>query len=469
MTTQETFIEQMGNLKKKAIRRSIERIIADAFIFSLFLGVGAITAQKAGWIAGEKYRIYLLLVLLSIFVSALIEIRKRKGFFDELIAIDLRFQLKEMLSSAYECLKGGRKSMLVELLIEDASRLLGRIRPEQLLPIRLFRRYILIPVLALVMVFALTIDFLPARTEPNRESNMILDQIAISMKRLSKEERNPSEKDMKKGRNSLFKEMEELERNLRNRSMNTQKALKSLRDFIGETQKAQSSLAGQIVEELSIQNIEAIPSFKPELKRGIPLKNLEMAETLFEKFFEGEIPATLTEKISDLKRYNEIQQFLAKTMDAIESDLKSDSKQESRGGLKRDESPEMTKNASSRHVGREKTGSSTRDGVEDPDQKQSFAAGRGKDSHGKGPFQKIIDSKNAPVKDPTSDGPGMKYSVHIRSLPVVERAGIKPEDLIRSYRNEIEEVLTNEKIPVNYREYIKNYFLSIGVEQEEYE
>ncbi len=265
---------------------------------------------------------------------------------------------------------------------------------------------------------------------------------------------------MKKRRDDLFKKMEELERNLRNRSMNTEKALKSLRDFLGEALEAQTSLASKLVEELSIQNIEMIPRFEPELTKGIPSKNLEQTEALLGKFFEGDIPTTVSERILELKRYNELLQTLAKTIDDIESDLRSDSKQGSMVRSSQDEPSEMTENESSKHPGRKKEEASDREGM---------TSGRGKDTQGKGLPHEIKGSKNIPTKDPAIVGSGKRYNVLVRSLPMVEKAGVKPEDLIRSYRNEIEEVLTNDKIPLNYREYIKNYFLSIGVEREKYE
>jgi hypothetical protein len=52
-------------------------------------------------------------------------------------------------------------------------------------------------------------------------------------------------------------------------------------------------------------------------------------------------------------------------------------------------------------------------------------------------------------------------------LPTIGNAKVKEEDVIRPYRQELESVLQKEDIPLNYREYIKSYFLSIGLKKEE--
>ena len=56
------------------------------------------------------------------------------------------------------------------------------------------------------------------------------------------------------------------------------------------------------------------------------------------------------------------------------------------------------------------------------------------------------------------------YLIHIRSLTDIGESKLKEEDIIRTYRQEIESILQKEDIPLNYREYIKQYFISIGLE-----
>ena len=59
------------------------------------------------------------------------------------------------------------------------------------------------------------------------------------------------------------------------------------------------------------------------------------------------------------------------------------------------------------------------------------------------------------------------YVIHIRSLTAIGQSRVEPEDIIRNYQQEIEGILQKEDIPLNYREYIKHYFISIGLKTEE--
>ena len=60
-----------------------------------------------------------------------------------------------------------------------------------------------------------------------------------------------------------------------------------------------------------------------------------------------------------------------------------------------------------------------------------------------------------------------QYLVRIRTQTATGESKLKEEEIVRTYRKEIEGVLQKEEIPLNYRDYIKHYFLSIGLETED--
>ena len=47
------------------------------------------------------------------------------------------------------------------------------------------------------------------------------------------------------------------------------------------------------------------------------------------------------------------------------------------------------------------------------------------------------------------------------------KARLKEEDIAATYRPAVESVLQKEDMPLNYREYIKNYFTAIGLNTKE--
>jgi len=53
--------------------------------------------------------------------------------------------------------------------------------------------------------------------------------------------------------------------------------------------------------------------------------------------------------------------------------------------------------------------------------------------------------------------------IFLRSLPPVGESIVPEERRLIDFRREVEEVIRKEEVPLNYREYIKNYFLKIGI------
>lgn len=55
--------------------------------------------------------------------------------------------------------------------------------------------------------------------------------------------------------------------------------------------------------------------------------------------------------------------------------------------------------------------------------------------------------------------------IFLRSMPPGGESTVPEEKKLIDFRKEVEEVIRKEEVPMNYREYIKNYFLKIGIVQ----
>ena len=62
-----------------------------------------------------------------------------------------------------------------------------------------------------------------------------------------------------------------------------------------------------------------------------------------------------------------------------------------------------------------------------------------------------------------------EYNTHIRSVTKIGNPTVPEEEITRQYTRELESILQKEDIPLNYREYIKSYFLSIGLRESQQE
>ncbi len=70
------------------------------------------------------------------------------------------------------------------------------------------------------------------------------------------------------------------------------------------------------------------------------------------------------------------------------------------------------------------------------------------------------------IQDRTGAGQAERYHKMVRSLATIGSAEVATEEVIASFQKEVEAILQKEEIPAMYREYIRNYFISIGVKKE---
>ena len=94
------------------------------------------------------------------------------------------------------------------------------------------------------------------------------------------------------------------------------------------------------------------------------------------------------------------------------------------------------------------------------------SAGKGK-ANGSLKSAKPIDSATGgAIQDRSLPSSKDYYRAHIRTLTSIGQAKLDNRTVIREYQKEVEGILQKEEIPLNYRAYIRNYFLSIGLRKE---
>ncbi len=115
-------------------------------------------------------------------------------------------------------------------------------------------------------------------------------------------------------------------------------------------------------------------------------------------------------------------------------------------------------------------GQRTEDGLPDgmePPEGYSDAAGNAKSNQSSQSSRDLEKTQRPASQDKPASSPAKTYLIHVRALTDRGEARVKEEDILRTYRQEVESILQKEDIPVNYRAYIKNYFISIGINTEE--
>ena len=218
---------------------------------------------------------------------------------------------------------------------------------------------------------------------------------------------------------------------------------------------------------------------------------LRKLNELINRMFDGQIPRAVSEELADLDRHRRMEAYLEQIIEELENDrfqrttLRGTAPERSKGSVPGSaEDQKNPENADSpttsgkgpdtepsgQSAGADQTGGGGDDAREDPD---GESLDQGPSSAGRGKSQDQSDSARQPdlLKDPaiqdrTATSRRSELSVLIRSLTAAGTAKAETRPIIRDYRRSMESILQKEDIPLNYRKYIKNYFLSIGLRKE---
>jgi hypothetical protein len=485
----QSFLAHISRLRRIIVKRLIRRCLVTTCLFSLILFTILLGIEKVGLFQWYGYSIYPFIVLIAFASSVLYTLRTKKAFFDELIGIDIRLDLKERLSTAYEYFQRGRRSLFVDLLIKDTIHVLGLIKESQIFPTQFSPAHILIPVFATMMIVLLAVDFSPTAHQQDGSWEG-LTRSGIKIERYLKKKIQVGKERDKRSPSNLYQKMEKIAKELKNQSITKERLLKSLGELRKEAEIERTLLAHKLHNELSFGDTSNTPMLNALKKEKINLNELSQIKEELKGLFGGEVPASLSQEISDLNQRLQLEQLLLETESQVRSALKEedgllllDGKKQA---LKGKDDKEMDKiilpgqaRASLQYsrLGDERSTSSTpgkaKTGSEGAGKRgkavnddQAFTAGKGRSDGKKKPPYALNGVKRPALKDKGVSGPGERYNVHVRSLPDIGKAKIEEEEIIRTYRKEIEDVLKKEDIPLHYREYIKSYFLSIGLREE---
>jgi hypothetical protein len=97
------------------------------------------------------------------------------------------------------------------------------------------------------------------------------------------------------------------------------------------------------------------------------------------------------------------------------------------------------------------------------------AAGRERARGERHPASELTGSGTAPIKDKGISSIGDRYNSYVRALPSGAKADLDPAERLSVYERALEDVIRKEEIPDQYREFVKSYFLTIGMGRQAYD
>jgi len=488
------FINQIAKIKRRVVMQTAGRILLHASVFFLGLHTIRFIISQAGFTDRRSDGVWLFFsVGISLSAAITIGLANRMSFLNVLADIDRRLNLKDRLSTAYEYLKFKRKSEFTDLLIEDAAAGLGRLTGKQLLPagfsfLHWAAIFLLLTNIALYALLGPASDFKSARADQKiiEHAGTMLRNYTIS--------RIANQSGPQTGRNKGYtRKLEQLANQLHDRSKTFDQQLQALTGLLEEIQAEQTRLASELGTQLNAAGIEAVPIQKnPELDK-LSSSQLEKLKAMLDNRPNQQTPAGITEMIESLQELDGMDKLLTRMLDDIERDRSDAAESAGPAGdtlhqSQTDATPDILAATQNRPENEEQFSNPSRSGLErglrpgsgpsqkkerelqdemEPQREYSSSAGSAKSAAGKKASYEIDKATGFGRQDKTASAAVKNYLVHIRALTDIGEARLEEEDIVRAYRQEVESILQKEDIPANYREYIKNYFLAIGVNTKE--
>ncbi len=488
-----SFCSELSRLKRRLIVNASYRILLSTGLIFLGICIIAFFIQKANLLNLSNSVSWVVFSTgLSLAAALLLGLLKRTKFINTLIDIDRRLRLQDRISTAYEYYKSEKKTVLSDLQIQDAAAKLRRLSTKQMLPVKFSWRHLLLILLIVTNVALFLNDDLFSGPKPTQADQNQLEMIG-ALPRNDARSRLENKKEKKKKQQANYSnKLEDLQSKLNDRSLTQDQRIKTLDRFLKEIQGELKRQATELGTKLKGVEIGEMPiQTTPKLENLTP-SQLEKLKIILNRVLDNQIPDSLNQDFDALQELYRVEKRLSQMIDEFNDGLFDsdevvgsihDKPQSSRPGdgleeTKVDKALLKTRSEGSKtnqgiaekpgQSGSEQWPEVDRDSKDEfgSQQGSSPTAGKALSDGKKKPRHELEKSLGTGKQDKTTASQGDSYLIQIRSLTTIGKSKRKEEDIVHSYQKEIEGILQKEEIPLNYRGYIKNYFISIGLTSE---
>ena len=492
-----TFQSQISRIKKRILIHTVAKaILTGAVLFSCFYGV-AIGLDLWTWkwtefsVANQPWFLALALVG-SLGFAIILAVLNKTRLLDILIEIDHRLNLNDSISTAFEYRHLGKKSELSGLLMESAAQNLSGLSNIKLFPPKFSWLHLLLGALILMhLLIAIKIRN-PSQTESVVVSVNAIQLVDSYLHEHMIRKKRPSKGSESTTRKKIYNDLKKLSQDLKRSSASRDLIAGSVGRMLKEIESGQTIVAKELGERLKLHNIEEIPVQAVQQFEKWSLTNIRHLQMMVDRMFDHQVPETISERLAIIEEQQQLKDVLDNLLDDMDDpeslgkntnnlsrDKKSrryrsgsglnraeDSNQESSGSQALSDSDIGDAHPDELGGERGQGGDSGLGDGEASDDGFSSSAGKGK-ANGSLKSEKPIDSaKGVALQDRSLPSSKDYYRAHIRTLTSIGRAKLDNQKVIREYQKEVEGILQKEEIPLNYRTYIRNYFISIGLRKE---
>ena len=489
-----SFSSEISKLKRRSIVIALCQILLNTGLIFLAICIFVFTIKKVivsnlsdsvSWVV--------LSIGFSLAAALLLGFLRRDKFITTLIDIDRRLRLQDRISTAYEYYNSGKKTVFSDLQIKDAAAKLHQLSTQQMLTVKFSWRHLFLIFLIVANGTLFLSNFLSSESKLTRTDQNKLEVVG-ELSRNYAVSRLESKKEKKKNRqNGYSKKLEHLSNRLNDRSITQDQIISRLDRLLKDVQGEQTRLATELGTKLKSAEIDEMPIQTIPKLENLSLNQLEKLKKILNKALNNRITDSINQNIKALQELYHTEEHLSQMIDEFYEDhsdsdevaeSKYDNTQPSTAtqGLKKlfDDTEDSKTKGDVLNRNRDFEG---RHGQSVPEQRQeidrdlkdefgsqpgsSSAAGSAPSDGKKKSKDELAKSSGIGTQDKMTSSQVNNYLIQIRSLTAVGESKLEEKDIIRSYRKEVEGILQKEDIPLNYRGYIKNYFISIGLKADE--
>ncbi len=459
-------------------------------LFFFPLASVALVFDKLGWLQWQRYEIFGFILALSLLLALHGILKKRRRFIDELIDIDARLALKSRLSTAYEYYRSNRKTFFGDVLIKEVCHLLQILKPKELFPKIPIRNHLLVLGFIILFLFVFLSNITPSYLTTGGVEDPKLQAVSLKIKDFIKRESQiPESKDPQ--RNEITRDLEDILNKVDERTMDRDAFVKSVQTMGKAVIAEQTNIAQRIRETLNPGDIENTPELKPFDDATFKNDELERMTDVLKELFQGMIPESVMSDMARLEQNRRLEDFLNEILSDLQAGrafevvpmTASEKKEASidyaipKQEKETADSSTVLADSGTQTVLMNRPGSPIMEqggadssDMETPNRNSGEPNPAAGDARATGkqmaPYP-LESSKGVKIREKGIPLEGERYSAQVRSLATIGTVKMSETEILKTYEKEIEDILQKEDIPLNYRTYIKNYFLHIGIGKEE--
>lgn len=455
------FGQMINDLQRRYTLVVIGRMIENSLVFASLFSLLALGMDRTGLLEISLFRVWPVTAVAAA-AAITIGLMKKQSFLMALVDADRRFDTKDLMSSAWEVFSSNTVSIFSETLLRNAAELIAQTGPRNIFPLKLSWSLLLVPVCAGVGFFLMLT--IPTTSPPDIRAGV--DMAADLEGQVTRFAKGLEDQDDKQTQKKRFQQIQKTAAQMLTGSRQARKA--AARSFSGllETieDKNEQDLE-QLKEQLNMESDDQgmnIPNPVPGPGRQQTAVDLEDLKETIKEAFDEHVPEHLSRQMDNIEANRDLAKYIEELLKKY-----GQSPEDARDEIDASETEKASGNESDQAEQEPDSPAGGPGGQGDPDSlREGDIPGSFTPEERKKETSEPAEAKGRMEMDKPGDFDKGAFGYAVKTLTGVNRIEKPVQEIRKDYIRQNEAVMLKERIPPAYRESIRDYFLSIGLQGE---